>query len=143
MENFITKDFTEHEMKRIGLKMILELLVKKGFTLKYICSVCHDCDEGDEIHDFKHYYESDLYKPSMSPAIDYIEEWDGECVIYVESPNDKMEYWIRTTLYNEPHEIWVNNNISSYDEQSVDDKLLNEVADQYGYAIETFWRYIN
>ena len=141
MSHFITKDFTSHEVKRIGLKMILELLVRKGFTLKAIRSA--EADEEDEVYDFKDYYESNMYRPSMAPAMDYIEEWDGECVIDVVSPNDNKDYWIRTTLYNEPHEIWVNHSVSSYDNESEDDKLLNEVADQYAYAIETVWNYIN
>ena len=139
MNNTLTVD--SHELKRIGLTMILELLVKKGFTLKSIRSV--ECDEDeDEIYDFKDYYESNMFRPSFASAIDYIEEWDGECVIDVVSPNDNKDYWIRTTLYNEPHEIWVNHNISSYDNESEDDRLLNEVADQYAYAIETIWNHI-
>ena len=141
MKHFITKDFTSHEVKRIGLKMILELLVQKGFTLKTIRSA--EADEEDEVYDFKDYYESNMYRPSVAPAIDYIEEWDGECVIDVVSPNDNKDYWIRTTLYNEPHEIWVNHSISSYEKESEDDKLLNEVAEQYAYAIETVWDYMN
>ena len=143
MSHFITKDFNSHELKRIGLKMILELLVKKGFTLKSIRSVEYYGDECDEIYDFKDYYESNMFRPSFAPAIDYIEEWDGECVIDVVSPNDNKDYWIRTTLYNDPHEIWVNHNISSYDNESEDDRLLNEVAEQYSYAIETVWDYMN
>lgn len=139
MNNTLTTD--SHQLKRIGLTMILELLVKKGFTLKSIRSVAYDEDE-DEIYDFKDYYESNMYQPSMAPAVNYIEEWDGECVIDVVSPNDHKDYWIRTTLYNEPHEIWVNHNISSYDNESEDDRLLNEVADQYAYAIETIWNHI-
>ena len=141
MSHFITKDFTSHEVKRIGLKMILELLVKKGFILKAIRSA--EADEEDEVYDFKDYYESNMYRPSVAPALDFIEEWDGECVIDVESPNDHRDYWIRTTLYNEPHEIWVNHSISSYEKESEDDKLLNEVAEQYAYAIETVWDHMN